>query len=48
MMDFLPIWVALVVSILLVQLCIEIGYRFGRATHQHAKSEQESSVSALV
>ncbi len=48
MMDFLPIWVALVVSILLVQLCIEIGYRFGRATNQHSESEQESSVSALV
>lgn len=48
MMDFLPIWVTLVVSILLVQLCIEIGYRFGRTTHRQAEIEQESSVTAMV
>ena len=47
-MDSLPIWAILLILIFLVQLCIEIGYRLGRATNQHAESEHESSVSAMV
>lgn len=41
-------WAILVLCIVLVQLCIEIGYRLGKTTHLQEQVEHESAVSAIA
>jgi hypothetical protein len=48
MLDSIPIWGVLALSILSIILLIEAGYRFGSATHRGSKGEMESPVSAMA
>mgnify|MGYP003423478917 CR=1 FL=1 len=48
MMDSIPIWGVLAVSIVTITLLIELGYRFGSAAHRGTNGEMESPVSAMA
>ena len=47
-MDSVPIWGLLALSVLLITLLIEAGYRFGAAAHRGTNGEMESPVSAMA
>ena len=48
MMDSIPIWGVLALSIVLIIVLIEMGYRFGNAAHKRVSAEMESPVSAMA
>jgi len=46
-MDVIPIWVLFIVTIAVVMLAIEGGYRLGQRSHKKSEDEKESPVSAI-
>jgi hypothetical protein len=48
MMDSIPIWGVLAISILLIIVLIDVGYRFGNRAFKRTDSEMESPVSAMA
>jgi hypothetical protein len=47
-LDFLPLWGLFVVTLLLVLLAVEAGYRFGRYRWKRATHEKEAPVGEMV
>jgi hypothetical protein len=43
-----PIWLVFVLTIVVVMVAIEAGYRFGYAAHRRSEDEKESPVSAIA
>lgn len=48
MPDFLPLWLILVVTLLLIMLAIEAGFRLGQFRREHAADEKDAPVGAVV
>jgi hypothetical protein len=46
--DALPIWALFAVTIVVVMLAIEAGYRLGQSVHRRSEDEKESPVSAMA
>ena len=46
--DAMPIWGFFAVTILVVTVAVEAGYRLGRAMHRRSEDEKESPVSAIA
>lgn len=47
-LDAMPIWGFFAVTILVVTVAVEAGYRLGRAMHRRSEDEKESPVSAIA
>jgi hypothetical protein len=47
-LDFLPLWGLFLVTLALVRLAIEVGYRFGYYRQRRSEGEMETSVGAIV
>ncbi|QJE98818.1 hypothetical protein [Luteolibacter luteus] len=47
-LDFIPIWVLLAITILLVLFSLEGGYRLGHRSRRKSEDEKESPVSAIA
>jgi hypothetical protein len=47
-LDFLPLWGVFLGTLLLVLLCVEVGYRLGRYRRQRSAQEKEAPVGAMV
>jgi hypothetical protein len=48
LLDNLPIWIVLLVSIFTIILLIDLGYRFGSFAYRKSNAEMESPVSAMA
>ena len=46
--DAIPIWALFTVTIIVVMVTIEVGYRVGYAMHRRSEDEKESPVSAIA
>lgn len=46
-MDNIPIWLFLLLTIIIVLLAIELGYRIGFSAHRKSEDEKEAPVSAI-
>jgi hypothetical protein len=47
-LDFLPLWALFALTVALVLLCLEAGFRLGRRRAESANPEKESSVGAMA
>ncbi|RYD31350.1 MAG: hypothetical protein EOP87_14880, partial [Verrucomicrobiaceae bacterium] len=47
-LDFIPIWILLPLTILLVMLSLEIGYHLGHRSRRKSEDEKESPVGAIA
>ena len=47
-LDFIPIWILLAITILLVLFSLEGGYRLGHRSRRKSEEEKESPVSAIA
>jgi len=48
LLDFLPLWLLFLATVLLVLLVVEAGYRLGTYRHARSESEKEAPVGAMV
>ncbi|HEU4391543.1 MAG TPA: hypothetical protein VFV34_27380 [Blastocatellia bacterium] len=48
LLDHFPLWTVLVGTVVVLLLCVEIGYRLARYRREHAEGENEASVGAMV
>jgi hypothetical protein len=48
MPDYLPLWLIFLVTLLLIILAIEAGFRLGRYRREHAAEEKDAPVGAIV
>lgn len=48
MPDYIPLWAVFAVTVLIVLVALEEGYRVGRYRRQHAKEEGESPLGTMV
>lgn len=46
--DIIPVWLFFFISVAMVLLSIEIGYRIGRAVHSKSKTEREPAVASIA
>ncbi len=47
-LDFIPVEIIFVVTIIVVMAAVEAGYMLGRKAHRHSEDEKESPVSAIA
>jgi hypothetical protein len=47
-LDALPLWAVFAVSLAIILLASEVGYRLGRIRHRHAEHEKEPTVGGIV
>lgn len=47
-MDAIPVWAIFVLTIIVIMIASEVGYRMGRSAHRRSEDEKESSVTAIV
>jgi hypothetical protein len=47
-LDVLPLWAVFAVSLAIILLASEAGYRLGRIRHRHAEHEKEPTVGGIV
>lgn len=47
-LDAIPVWALFIVTIIVVMVAIEVGYRLGNAAHRRSEDEKESPVSAIA
>jgi hypothetical protein len=48
LIDFLPLWGVFLATLLLVLLCVEVGYRLGQLRRQRSEREKEAPVGGMV
>jgi len=47
-MDAMPVWVIFALTIIVIMIASEVGYRMGRSARRRSEDEKESSVTAIV